>query len=771
MSVSELDVRGAEPEADDRPGSTYASYAEHQVTSPFPPVNLYPTADGRPAPAPAPTTGQALLSPFSESLTAEAETELETQAAEALLAELDDEGFHQALQALADEVAGRHLRSIGTWSNAAEAPVLATADSEQWMESVAVEADRLLGELQTYFGDRPADTLRDGEMEAIAGLGEWEGVALSSPIDAQEQFFKSLLNKAKNVVQGVAKVAKKGLAAVGKLLPIGKLFDILRKLVRPLLKRVLDKAIGRLPEQLRPLATQLAKRFTGETTETTTNGADAQESFAETFDRQLAEAVLAPNETVVEQLVAEAEAQAGDSYQDVGAVHELDVARARLARELAEAVPDQPPTEQMERFIPVVMGALPLIKLGVRTVGRERVVNFIAGALAKLIQGTVGAQAAGTLSRHIASAGLQLLGLEAENGETSTLGTEALVAAAEDTVRHVMSLPPESLEDELLLESEIQDAFTEAAARHLPASVLRPELAEEARPGVWVMMPRATRPCFRYKKYSRVFPVRITRPLARSVVMAGGETLERRLLDAGTALSWPVDAELEVYELLEGAELGHLAAFENEGGEDVSAAALQFEELTPATAAMLAGNPRLAATGRLGLAGRRGGQRYYRVRVGGRSLHRRRPFALRLDLTAAQPVLVVHLHIGERAAHSLSGYLQRRQMVQVVSAIRRLVDQASQQAMTARLVRMLGRHGITLAPQASQQLAQRLADGMLHAVSQQLPAAAPTLARAAKDPAAGATLTFGFTFPGKDAIASGQPGRPTLTIRPGQRRD
>ena len=41
-----------------------------------------------------------------------------------------------------------------------------------------------------------------------------------------------------------------------------------------------------------------------------------------------------------------------------------------------------------------------------------------------------------------------------------------------------MTLPPESFEHELLLEAEVQDAFGEAVARHLPAAVLRPELAE-----------------------------------------------------------------------------------------------------------------------------------------------------------------------------------------------------------------------------------------------------------------------------------------------------
>ena len=756
MSVSELDVHGSSSGG----GGAYEASADQPATSPFLPASLFPTATGEAAEAASPA-GQALLSPFSDSLAADVEAD--QQAAEALLAELEDEEFDQALQALADEAAGRQQRSVGTWYQASEAPTLGAADSERWLESVAGEAERLLAELEAHFADRPATSLRDGEMEAVAGLGEWEGLGLTSPVDAQEQFFKSLLNKAKKVVKGVVKVAKTGLAAVGSVLPMGRIFGLLRKLVRPLLRRVLDKAIGRLPAPLRPLATRLATRFTGEAEPQ----ADGASSLAEDFDRQVTELVLAPNEAVVEQLLAEAEWQPGNGHPEP--LRELDVARARLARELAQATPEQPPTAQLERFVPAVMGAMPLIRLGIRVVGRQRVVNFLAGALAKLIQGMVGPQAAGLLSRHIASTGLQLLGLEAESGGEPTLGTEALVAAAEDTVRQVMSLPPESLEDELLLESEIQDAFAEAAVRHLPAAVLRPELVEgesEAERGFWVLMPRATRPCFRYKKYSRIVPVLITRPVARSVVMSGGETLESRLLDSGTA-AWPVPGEMEIYELLDGAEPGHLAAFEAVDADDVAGTARELEELDETAATVLAGNPALAAGARR----RSPGRRYYRLRVGGRGLRRRGRLALRLDLTAPRPVLVVHLRIGERDAHALASHLERRQLVQVLSTLRRVLDPAAQAAIGRRLERMLGRRGVPLGPEAARAVAQRLADAMLHAVSRQLPTAAATLARAARDPAPGATLTFGFTFPDKAAIAAAAPGSPTLTIRPGHRRD
>ena len=503
-----------------------------------------------------------------------------------------------------------------------------------------------------------------------------------------------------------------------------------------------------------------------------------EEILAEMFDRQLVELVLAPNEAIVEHLLAEADAAAADGElgQAPAPVHDLDLARARLASELAKASPGEPPIAQMEQFIPAVMAALPVIRMGIRIVGRERVLKLLAGALANLIKGMVGAQAATLLSRHIASTGLQALGLEAANGtepalETSTLGTEALVASAEDTIREVLSLPAESLEDELLLEAEVQDAFSRAAIRHLPAAVLKPELVEGESAdehAVWVMMPRATRPCFRYKKYSRIVPVRITRPVARWVAMSGGDTLERscwmRACSRGQLpASWSFTScsQARSWGISRRSSLNRPKTLRSCRGSTRSSArppqhswpatrtwllpvgtAARDPPAAPAHATTAYGwvEPPCAAAGCL---------------------------RMRLDLTSARPVLQVLLFVGERDSHSLASHLERRRMVQVVSIVRGLVGPAMRQAMARRLERMLGRRGVTLAPGAGRRFAEQLADAIVRAVSQHLPAAGPTLAQAAKDPAPGVTLTFGFTFPSKAALGTAAPDTPTLTIRPG----
>jgi hypothetical protein len=393
------------------------------------------------------------------------------------------------------------------------------------------------------------------------------------------------------------------------------------------------------------------------------------------------------------------------------------------------------------------------------------VVAFLAKMLANLIKGMIGEQPARILSRHIASAGLRLLGLEAESRGDPLLGAEALVAATEDTIREVLSLPAESLDNELLLEAAVQEAFTAAAVRHFPGEVLRPELtesigsseAEDGERGIWIMYPRAARPHYRYKKFTVIQPVRITRMLARSVILTDGETLEDRLLDAG-ARRWPVTGEVHRYELLPGAEFGHLAAYEIPGGSPSYAeAAGQFELVPPSHPLAHPAGPQRATV--------------VRLVVPGLALRPFSPFSLRLDLAGPKPKLRLHLHFGERVAHELAEHVAQHRMAAVVAAVRRHVGPPLREALAERLVRKLGRYGITLAEGRGRVLAAELAEAVVRAAANRLPASADALRAAARNPSAGLTMTFEFDFANREAIKQGRAGAPTLSIHSGLHRD
>jgi hypothetical protein len=729
-----------------------------------------------------------LTSPFSEGLTGGDEPGSEA-AADALLAELEDEEFDEAVDALVDAAAARHLASTAAWSSEASAPTSAIGEVEAWLAGLAGEADRALGHLEEHFGDRTPESLLEGEVEAAVAEAVGAGIEAVG-----EDFVRSLVRKAGKLASGVMNVARRGLAVAARLLPLGKLFGILRQLVGPLLKRVLAVAVNRLPPQYRGLAAGLTKRLTGESAEGGAGVAAEDRPLGELFDAQLAEAALAGDEATAEHLVAEAGAWPSGEDEDV--VAPLDGARARLAEQLAAAEDGAAPVAAVQQFIPVVMAALPLVRAGVRVVGRDKVVGFVADQVAHLIKGHVGPDATKGLSRAIADTGLRLLSLEAE--PEGLLGAEALVSAVEDTVRSVAALPGESQDQPLRLAAEVQEAFAEAVTRHVPARLLRADLdaaeaagGEEGEAGVWVLMPRGPSRTYRYRAYTRVRPVRLRRRVARAIVLRDGATLERRLLDRGVR-AWPVDAEVHLYETVPGTHLGHIAGFE---GEDPSAAgdAGELEELTTETAALLLGEPGLAEGpadellvggprplrvpgaplgGRPPLRSRAGGlapgRRLFRVVVRGAPPRRRRPRVLvRLDVTRAQPTLLLHLRLSEREAHALSGLLARRAHVQVVAAVRRLVRQLAAGPLPTRVQRVAGRAGVTLTPTQAATLARAIGERIVTGLASQLPTMAPALATAAKDPARGLTLSFQVPFADRAALAAGAPGAPTLTVRAG----
>ena len=96
----------------------------------------------------------------------------------------------------------------------------------------------------------------------------------------------------------------------------------------------------------------------------------------------------------------------------------------------------------------------------------------------------------------------------------------------------------------------------------------------------------------------------------------------------------------------------------------------------------------------------------------------------------------------------------------MVADVRRHVGGPVREALAERLVRKLGKHGITLAEGRSRRLAAELAEAVVRAVAKHLPAAAAALSAAAKDPAAGVTLTFAFAFADRAALRHGRAGAP-----------
>ena len=718
-----------------------------------------------------------MLAPFSEALARFDESERQGEAFDALLAELEDEDFTEGVQALADEAAARYLTSRASWGTQEEAPNLAVGETEEWMNSLAARADLLLAEMDRQFGERAIESVSSEELEAMVA-GPLSDEVPTGVADAQEQFLGALRKKIGGAVKAVKKAAAKGITLLGKFFPIGRIIAMLRPIVSTLLREVLRRALGKLPPTIRPTAAKLARRLGVRVPALATAAAgedeqldDGAEALTDTFDREFAQLLMANNEHDTAEFLADFEQSQASGSEGEAAAEQLDAARQRLTGQLAAADPEQSPVAELEGFIPAVMAAMPLLRMGVRIVGRQRIVSVIAKLMAPLMRNMVGQQAATLLARHMAATGLSLLGLEAE--ADGTAGTEALVATVEDTVREVLSQPAESFDDELLLEATVQEAFSDAALRHLPAELLRPELVEaegEDLAGFWVLMPRSARQCYRYKKYSRVVPVMLTRAMARNVVLGEGETLEDQLLDAGVG-RWPVSAEVHYYELLPAGNVGHLAAFEVDG-EAIRDVTAEFEEMVPGRSPTLpVMSPPQAKRTPPGRTASRAGRRFYRVLVPGVRRQRLPRFALRVDLAGPQPELRLHLRIGERRAHQLAEHLQRRRPAQVLVVVRQLLGPSARQALARRLTNALTKRGVQLAAGSADRLANQLTEGLVSGLSKQLPTVSATLSAAAKDAASGITITATFVFTAKDAIGRDAPGAASILIRPGFHRD
>ena len=103
-------------------------------------------------------------------------------------------------------------------------------------------------------------------------------------------------------------------------------------------------------------------------------------------------------------------------------VPSLDAARQQLIGELKELQPGQSPAPAIERFLPAAILALqPVIKIAISIIGRQKVVNFLAGLLAKLVAKYVPEAVARPLATSIVDIGMSAIGFETNERNSSIL--------------------------------------------------------------------------------------------------------------------------------------------------------------------------------------------------------------------------------------------------------------------------------------------------------------------------------------------------------------
>jgi len=606
-----------------------------------------------------------------------------------LLSELYDAEFDEALLELADE-ADAHAQLLGLDEAGADQSRVERA-LEQWIEPLRMEAEALLERMGDALDAGDPRELSETELDELLDRFEPQETT-QGPVF--EDFLKKLWKKAKSAVKGAVNLAKKGIAAVGKILPIGFILKKLQALVRPLLQQVLKLALNRLPLALRPAAAQLARRFLGtremEAMEVGEDG-EAMESPASPdvrtlqlgFDAEVAALFLAPAEPEQEAMLAEAAFEV-DRLQD-SSLAELDQAREVFVNRIMELEEGEDPTPVVQEFVPAILMAL---RVGIRIIGRPKVVTFLAKYLGRLIAPYVGPSLTAPLSQAIVDAGMRLMTLEAgeeENEGDSRVAAEAFAALVEDTVARVSELEDDELEEEAIVEEATFEGFQRGARRQFPAAVLRGAVPGRAA-GVWVGMPRRGRK--RYRKYSRIFDVTISPEAAAAIRTRGGRTLATFLKDR-LGRSGAVTARLHLYRAIPGTRLGRIARAERAVpglGPGAVAAHSEIHPFTREAAGALVGEPELGEDVSEAfldeLAPPAVGQTFYYLEVaGGRpaatgpqtpgrvSRPRLSTSTAAIDIPRGELVLAVYL--GETQAQAIATRLRRNEPIgATLSALR-----------------------------------------------------------------------------------------------------
>lgn len=727
-----------------------------------------------------------------------------------LVEQLHDEAFDDALYELESHARGLHDQQLAMGADRADADRLLA----QHFAQLVHESEALVDAMAREFGSRDETALVEQEFDDFL-----DGYTPSTPLAPEfEDFFGSWVKKVSNVAKAAAGAAWKGIKTVA----LGPIFAGLRRLPRKILDLVAKRALGSLPVGVRPMAQKLAEKLglakpapaaapaapaaapdaaavdaaaaaaadpspdaAGAATQEPA-GADAPTPQQE-LDQLIASTFLAQDEDELNFEAAQLQNETGSAP----VFAELDDAREQFIQSLNELRDGESAEPHIQNFLPAV---LPALKLGIRVIGRQRVINFLSPLLAKLIGNLIGPANAPALSQAIVNSGLKLLNLEMSESEEAGLAGSAVAATVEETLGRVAALPDYVLDNQELLEGFALEAFEQAAAANLPAVFSestyrrRPDLLEAGVNAGWVMLPLRGRK--RYKRCSRVFKVRLSPHMAEEVESFEAAPLSEYLEDAlGVPEGAELEAEVHLYEALPGTTLPDIARGERETlgpGLSDEANAAQLHPLTPRASAVLLGRPGLGRASAFDPRRLAVGQRFYHLAIAGRrplgayGAHGHRPqmrrrFHFNATLDSVQDQVRVCLFLSEVKAQRLAVQLRQQVSIGVISV-------AFRHAIEKRLQRMFGGvaprrlrivHAAMPPGMPSAQLLQnlprvaagafatKLQEWLVQGYAEFLRTQSQELLAATQDPADGVTLQFTIERPpGLKALcqAAVQPG-------------
>lgn len=692
----------------------------------------------------------------------------ETEEYVTLLNTLYDEEFDEALATLVNEAMAIYETQF---PYQLEDPQTVGYQAErlltQHFAPLVAEAETMFEALAREFSQRDPNTLTEAEIETM--FDRYQPSADLSP--NFEEFWGKLKKLAKKVVKVAAKFS-----------PIALVLKKIKPLIKPLLKRVIQTAIGKLPPYLQPIATKLAGRLSFLKEFELTDGADSSvigiggvTEIQLEFDRQIANLVFARDE--VEQDTEIARVLTEQTVPDTYPLAELDRARDQFIQSIGQLKDGEDVTPYVENFLPAI---LPALRMGIKLIGRKKVVNFLAKFLAKLIVKFVGPKYTPMLSQAIVDAGLRLMQLEATGEIDPSTASTAVAATLEDTVRRISELPDYVLDNQELLEGFALEAFEQAAATNLPPVLSEqtyrqhPNLKEARKlRGMWIMLPHGRRK--RYKKFSRRIATRLAPHKVSELETFEGIPLEGFLEEQlGMAPGEDVEAFVHLYEAIPGTQLADIARHEesisNTGAPNGDG---QLHPLTRDAATLLLGEPELGQDEEPSDIGNpyasAVGQRFYYLEIPNKrpltvpgpngKISRRRPTRTRLILDFPKNEIRVNLFLSEIRAQEIAVKLRQNAHNGAVTAhLQRLIKRGLRSAFKGRFGRLKIVHeAVTpdewvsalqrLPVMVQKILIGRLTEWVLKGVADYLKQNSAEFIKAAEDAADGVTLVISLGNP------------------------
>lgn len=264
-------------------------------------------------------------------------------------------------------------------------------------------------------------------------------------------------------------------------------------------------------------------------------------------------------------------------------------AKERFIQEFSQLSKGDDPTPVIERFLPAALAAAyPFVKMGISIIGRDRVINFLAGLVARLVGRFVGEENAKLIAAPLINVGMGLIGLEMPEQSERKVAAEVIANTVEDFARSMAQYEAAALEDPEMCKHLALKEFENAAARNFPPELLKPQLQEHfIEGGSWI-------PQKYFFKFSKTPTVTLTAQMAKNILTFGGRTLfdEIEIPDNGS-----ITVPVHIYKAKRGTWLSRITRYDKSLGYQSAARKYwsQMHYLDKKAAGILFQNPSFGA--------------------------------------------------------------------------------------------------------------------------------------------------------------------------------